>query len=719
MSPSQFERVNAPGEQPGLALLACAVLFSAWYAAPEMRINRVPLNDLAFHVAASERMETAFARGEPFLDAWVSEWDLGYPVWRSYQPLPHAAAALVLWLFRGFGDPAAIFAVLYYLLLVTFPMSVYLGARLLGLPPPAAGLAALLALAPSAAGDADLYGLGYGSVVWRGLGLYTQLFALHLMVISTGMCARALDTGERKQRVLAGLLLALTALAHIVFGYAAFVSAAVVAVVGPGGRRRVRLVRLATVVLPALLLLAWFVVPLVLARDVVNHSRFEPAMKWDSYGARFILGELFSGRLLDFGRLPLLTILLAAGTLGAFLSYRDARARRLLALSVLWLVLFFGRATWGRLITLAGVPADFPLHRLQGVFELYAVLLGSYGLVWWMAWAAQRRRWLVPAGGIAVALAVVAIGADRAAYLNQNQAWGEENLATYQAERPDLEAALADVRAILAERPGRVSAGVSVPFSSQFKIGTVPVYAVYAALSLGHFDQTSFLYHAMSKTADIMASRDEHSLAHDVALGIRAVIAPADRRMPAYLRRRGVHGSFAVYESSHEGYFGIVDLAGHYVGLSSTDYEASIAWLNSPLPSRGLVISLDPRAQPGPPVQRWEAMPNPSAEQAAPRGRVLGETKTGETYSAVVEAVRPAYAFIKITWNPDLAATVDGRQAPVIHVTPGFGAVPIPAGRHEVSVAYQPGLLKPVLFVLGLGAFVLVWSLRKAGVAAR
>ena len=420
-----------------------------------------------------------------------------------------------------------------------------------------------------------------------------------------------------------------------------------------------------------------------------------------------------------FGRLPLLTILLAAGTLGAFLSYRDARARRLLALSVLWLVLFFGRATWGRLITLAGVPADFPLHRLQGVFELYAVLLGSYGLVWWMAWAAQRRRWLVPAGGIAVALAVVAIGADRAAYLNQNQAWGEENLATYQAERPDLEAALADVRAILAERPGRVSAGVSVPFSSQFKIGTVPVYAVYAALSLGHFDQTSFLYHAMSKTADIMASRDEHSLAHDVALGIRAVIAPADRRMPAYLRRRGVHGSFAVYESSHEGYFGIVDLAGHYVGLSSTDYEASIAWLNSPLPSRGLVISLDPRAQPGPPVQRWEAMPNPSAEQAAPRGRVLGETKTGETYSAVVEAVRPAYAFIKITWNPDLAATVDGRQAPVIHVTPGFGAVPIPAGRHEVSVAYQPGLLKPVLFVLGLGAFVLVWSLRKAGVAAR
>jgi len=154
--------------RPGLILVGCAVLFNLWYAAPELRINRVPLNDLVYHITASERMATSFERGEPFLDAWVSEWALGYPVWRSYQPLPHVVGALFIKVFGAFGDPASLFALLYYLLLVTFPISVYVGARLMGLPPPEAGLASLLVLAPSATGEPGRYGLGYGALVWRG-----------------------------------------------------------------------------------------------------------------------------------------------------------------------------------------------------------------------------------------------------------------------------------------------------------------------------------------------------------------------------------------------------------------------------------------------------------------------------------------------------------------------------------------------------------------------
>ena len=45
------------------------------------------------------------------------------------------------------------------------------------------------------------------------------------------------------------------------------------------------------------------------------------------------------------------------------------------------------------------------------------------------------------------------------AFLSVNAQWGEANLAAFQAEHGDLEAALADMRAILAERPGRFSAG--------------------------------------------------------------------------------------------------------------------------------------------------------------------------------------------------------------------------------------------------------------------
>ncbi len=703
--PQKPKSLLAHPELPGLALLLCAVAFTAYFAAPEMRICRVPLNDLVFHLAASERMETSFERGEPFLDPWVSEWALGYPVWRSYQPVGHVAGAIAIHLFRPFADPATTFAVLFYLLLATLPISVYVGARLFGLSPPAAGLAAVLLFAASADGDPGRYGLSYGSVLWRGSGLYTQLFALHFLVLSMGLVAKALDNASRGRRTRAALMLALTALTHIIFGYAAFVSAALLAVAGPQGRRAQRLVRLVSIAIPALLLFSWFLIPLIGSALIVNHSRWEDAAKWDSYGATFVLRELLSGRLLDFGRLPVLSLLAAIGAAAAAFSYRDDKAKRLLALCALWLALVLGRETWGGLVVLAGVPADLHMHRLEAVFELSAVLLAAFGLTRLVHLAAKRSRTLAPIAVAAIAAAVLYMGVDRAGYLEQNRLWGEQNLAAYQAEQGDLEAAFSDARSILGARPGRVSAGMPANWGNNFKIGSVPVWAF---LSRDHFDQPSFLYHSMSKTSDIMVLRDESSFAHDVVFGIRAVVAPADLPMPAYMQKRSVHGRLAVYEASPEGYFGVVDVIAHYAGPASTDYEPSAAWLKSAMMTWGRVVSLDPRVPAGPAIGRWEALPNPTAGQEGLRGTILAESKVDETYQASIDVNRPAYAFLKITWSPDLAATVDGQPAPVVHVTPGFCAVPISAGRHDVVVRYRPGPLKAVLFLASICAFALI-----------
>jgi hypothetical protein len=533
------------------------------------------------------------------------------------------------------------------------------------------------------------------------------LFALHLLVIGLGLGARAMDRGGRTRLLGAALVLAATALSHIVFGYAAFVSLALLAVVGPRHTAGVRLVRLFTIAVPALLLLAWFVVPLVQASELVNHSRWEDPRKWDSYGARFILTELLAGRLLDFGRWPSLSLLVALGTVAAIVRVRhDTRAQRLLGLCGCWLVLFFGRETWGSLMLLAGVPADLHLHRLQAVFELSAVLLGAFGTIEILRWMLGRTPLLAGAACVALATAVISIGVDRAGYLEQNEAWGDETLAAYAKARPDLEAAIADARAIVSERPGRVAAGQSTSWGGAFTIGSAPVYSF---LTRHHLDQVSFLYHSMSKTSDIMVLRDEASRTHDVVFGIRAVVAPADRTMPGHMTRRSTRGHYAVYESSPEGYFGIVDVAAHYVGPASTRQEASERWLTSALPPAGLVISLDPRVNVGPALERWKALPNSAAANANLVGRIISETKTGEQYNCRIEVNQPAYAFIKITWSPDLVATVDGRPAPVIHVTPGFGVVPVPAGQHDVSVAYRPGPLKPLLLLFGVVSFGLVW----------
>src|SRR6202045_2995349 len=256
-------------EAAGLVLLALALLFNAVLLAPEARIERVPVNDLVFHVEASQRRGQSLARGEPFLDPWVSQWALGYPVWRSYQPLPHLLAAAVIALARPFASPAASFAAFYYVLLVLLPASIYLGARLLGLNPLAAGLASILILAPSETGDFARYGLSYGAFLWRGSGLYSGLVSLLLLLPALGRAA---------------LALALTALSHIIFGYVGFLSMVIWALAMPGEGRARRLARAASIAAKAILLVVWFVVPMMLVSGDINRSRWEVAYKFDSYG---------------------------------------------------------------------------------------------------------------------------------------------------------------------------------------------------------------------------------------------------------------------------------------------------------------------------------------------------------------------------------------------------------------------------------------------------
>ena len=548
--------MNRYSESGGLLLLAAALVFNAALLAPELRIGGLAWNDTTFHIAASERLVESVARGEPFLDPWVSEWSLGYPVWRSYQPLPHLAAGAVFSAAGRFADHAAAFAALQYLLLVLLPLSTYIGARWLGLEPTAAGLAALLIFAPAGAGELQGYGVGYGAFVWRGRGLFTQLFALHLLVLSVGMVRRALDDGPRQAQ--AAIWLAATALSHLILGYVAFVSAALLAIVGKRGERPRRLIRLAVIVVAAALLLAWFMAPLWLSVDQVNHSRWEPAYKWDSYGAGVILSQLFSGRLLDGERLPVLTLMLGIGVVMAARSFADVTARRLLVLASTWLVLFFGRTTWGLLLTLAAVPADFHLHRLQAAFELAAVLLAAWGVDTLGRAAAARRRWLGTIVLACSAAALAVIGIDRAHYLRENARLGAATVRAYGRERRDLDQALDAVRSILAERPGRVSAGKRATWGDGFRIGDLPVYAF---VTRAHMDSVSFLYHAMSLTSDLVPLRNEDDAAHDVAFGVRAVIAPADRPMPAHMRLRGRYDRFAVYEASPRDTSGLSTLA--------------------------------------------------------------------------------------------------------------------------------------------------------------
>jgi hypothetical protein len=690
-------------EAAGLLLLAFALLFNAFLLAPEARIERVPVNDLPFQIGASQRLGASIAHAEPFLDPWASQWSLGYPLWRIYQPLPHLLAAAIIACCRTFASPASSFAAFYYVLLVLVPASLYLGTRLMGLNPLAAGLASILILTLNEGGDFGRYGLSYGSFVWRGSGLFTELVALLIMLPAFGLVTRAIDSGSRKTGAAVGL--ALTALSHIFFGYIAFLSTAVWALAGPNEDRRLRVARAASIAARATLLIAWFVIPMLLVGSEVNRSRWDPQYKFDSYGAPVILGELFAGRLLDFGRaVPMLSLMVAFGALIAAFNFNDSLARRLVVLTGVWLVMFFGRETWGHLLLLVGIPSQFHLHRLQGAFELFAVLLAGWGLERAIAAAIRAPGLITIAVGALLGAAILVMALERAEFLRVNILWGEMNLAAFQSDRADLEAALADVRKILAERPGRVSAGKAGDWGGSFKIGFTPVYSV---LSSYGFDETSFLYHAISRSSDYMVVRDENDPVQEDFFGIRAVMAPVTLKLPSYFRLRAVHRRFAVYEASPEGYFSLVDIGASYDGPAATWYDPISRWLRSPMIRGGEVVALEPNFNGVPALGRWQPIPDPALQFMSRRGQILTESKVGESYRATIDVQRPCYALIKITYFPGLLARVDGKRMPLIRVFPDFGAIALTPGHHEVEVSYHPGPLKPLLFLAGIMLFIL------------
>ena len=62
-----------------------------------------------------------------------------------------------------------------------------------------------------------------------------------------------------------------------------------------------------------MLVSAFQLLPVWMDDPILNHSRWEQSWKWDSFGAGVVLKALFTGELLDHGRLPVLSLLALLG----------------------------------------------------------------------------------------------------------------------------------------------------------------------------------------------------------------------------------------------------------------------------------------------------------------------------------------------------------------------------------------------------------------------
>jgi Gpi18-like mannosyltransferase len=659
------------------------------------------LNDSAFHMQMVRWADGQIGGGRVPLDGWYPYLSLGSAQFHHYQSLPHTLTAYAARA-TGAGDEHT-YLWLQYLLLALWPISVYCGARLLGWGTwPAVAAAALAPLIVSKPG----YGYEHGSYIWRGYGVYSQLWAMWLLPLAWGLTWRAVTRG--RHLAAAAVALALTIACHFITGYLALLTVGVWVLVATGAFRR-RLVNAALVVGGALLTASWVLVPLVGDSKWTTRSEYyEGSFFNDSYGAGKALGWLFSGRLFDDGRFPILTLLFYAGVvLCVARAGRDPRARALLGVFVLSLLLFFGRPTLGPLLDLLPGFRDIQIHRFIMGAHLAGILLAGVGLSWLLGIAyrvAHRRappRYAPAIGAAAVLLGVVLLApawTERASYDRHGAELIRAQRAADATDGRDLDRLVAIVKS---RGGGRVYAGLRANWGRDFKAGYVPVYAWLADRDI---DAIGFTFRTIaSLSTDVEAAFDETNHAQYEMFNIRYLILPSDRQPSVPAKRLATSGRYSLWVVKTSGYLQVVD-RGLPLQADRTNVEAATRqFRESKMASEGVYPGVAFADEPGP--APTFAGPGPPS---GPPGRVVTQRAAPQdgVFLASVNASRPAVALLKASYDPRWSVTVDGQPAKPAMLAPSLTGVEVPAGNHLVLFRYKP--YGGYALLLAIGAITLL-----------
>jgi hypothetical protein len=408
---------------------------------------------------------------------------------------------------------------------------------------------------------------------------------------------------------------------------------------------------------------------------------------------------LFTGQIMDHERLPVLTLLAFAGV--ALLVWRWRKDRKnaapatmlLLAGAGFFLLLLFGRPTWGALLTLLGATRDLHLHRVLGSLQIFLTLIAAVSLA--ALWRATAARWHY-AGSAALTLVLIfPLVQERWTYIETHT---EQGWVTYNGVKQagaTLDAAMAEAT----RRGGRVFAGLPGTWGANLVLGRTPVYAF---LMTNLVPAVSVAYNVAALPSDLVPKFDQnHPLQYRI-YNIRTVIAPRVSP-PDFMQVIGDSGNYRLLAAPGGGYFDLVDIGGVAPVDRDSFYGVAEPWLRSPWAAAGRYIWLDfvgdapkdlPRLGPG----EFPEAPAPGG----PLGSVSQERQTGQVYEADLDVQRPTYALFRMTYHPKWNVTVDGRPVKTAMVTPGFLAAPVTPGTHHIRAQYQPGMARTWMALAGL-----------------
>jgi hypothetical protein len=701
------------GIHPAYAMLAAGVAFNLYVLWPEVSIVVPFRNDNIHHQYALWQTAAAILSGRDPTDLWMQLiGGQGYPLSHYYQHLPYVVLAAFYLvgslLSNGAIAPGDMLRWSGYLLMSLLPLSTYWSMRRFGFDRSASALSGAVGSLISTEG---LLGMEFGSYVWSGYGVYTQLWGAHFLVLALGWSYQTLVLD--KGRMWAIVLVSLTILSHLAFGYIAIgtiISFAIFAT--PGLNWKEKAGRLICIIVPVGIITSHFLVPLLVDGAYVSHSVWSniPDLL-DSYGHRWALPALLRGDLFDFGRVPSLTILVGVGLAVCLWRWREARYRLPVILFVVWLMLFFGRPTWGSVLDLLPIGKEMYYHRLiNGVHlgGIYAIGV-ALSFAWGVASGSRARRFLLgPA--ILAAVLMIPVVEERAGFMQKQMASQQATMGAIEEQKNGLGAL---INALVSSPPGRVYAGLSTTWGNNYTVGQVRLFDI---LNQAGLDTIGNPRPPMAITTDLHYDFKDGRLDHYKLFNVRYVVIPVEWNVPAFFQTLGDFGRHRLHSIDTPGYFDLVRSDYAFFGSKNELYPAAAHWLRSDMPrvKQHPVVFL---GSPGPEFH-WHAPLN-QASNVIPLHPLADDTESGQVWGERVEAgafqtetfvQKPSRLILKVTYDPNWRAYIDGVEGKTEILMPGFIGMPIEPGSHTVRFEYHPPMYRYYLMMVGM-MILATWAL--------
>ena len=696
-----------------ITLVLLAVAFNAVFLWAEFGVSTFNPNDNALHLTNVQETSNAIRQGVDPTDFWLAQIGLGYPLSHYYPHLPAAVIGLVNQITGVFLPLSRLFDLSQYLLLVLFPVSIYWAMRRFGFDYLAAGISALVVSLLSAN---HLYGIDSMSYLWQGVGLYTQLWAMFFLLPALAEVYQTMKGNGLWFRSV--LLSSFVLLSNLMYGYILVVSVILFVFLTPNIQEIVtRLKKTVLIFILTFCTTAYFFIPFLLDQSYLNRSVLEDPVKYTSYGAVNILTNLFTGTLFDYNRLPVLTILFFIAMVFVVLHWKQEKFRLLIVLTVFWLLVYFGPATWGDLTNLLPFSQDIHFHRFAGMFQISAVMVLGAGLSLFFdritRVTAKSRLRVGVIAGIIFLLILTPVFFERMQYY---QLGSQQKIESQNAFLSDSNEII-QIKETLAALPrGRVYAGLPSDFGADLRycVGGVPMYSILPQMGIDTF---GYAYTAFPLVSDVRLYFNTSRVEQYNLFNIKYVILQKSWTPAFYYTKIKEFEHFDLYQVPTTGYFDLVDVPAVFYGNKTTFFYPNVNWLSSDLPlqKQNPMIVIGDRSiatAHGLPVYSFqnvtpEVLASLSLRQSA-GGEIVNESVLPNEYRAEFTVTRTSYLLLKTNYHPKWEVTVDTKKVVPVMLAPGFIGVPVTPGIHTADFVYHAPTIRLPLFVFGMVILILL-----------